>query len=112
MVDNTLNQTLGKFLMEKGIVQQGSYDDTPQQNGRAERKNRHLLEVIRDLMFSMNIPTYLWGEAILHSTYLIKRMASKVLNFVTPIQTLQNEFPKSRIINPCLQKNLDASNVY
>ncbi|KAE8721931.1 pentatricopeptide repeat-containing protein [Hibiscus syriacus] len=39
-----------------------------------ERKNRHLLEVTRSLMFAANAPKYLWGEALLTATYLINRM--------------------------------------
>ncbi|KAE8683346.1 putative protein phosphatase 2C 12 [Hibiscus syriacus] len=37
-------KSLGAFFREKGIVQISSCVDTPQQNGIAERKNRHLLE--------------------------------------------------------------------
>lgn len=40
-----LNEALGDFFIEKGIVQQRSCPDSPQQNGVAERKNKHLLEV-------------------------------------------------------------------
>ncbi|RVW95281.1 Retrovirus-related Pol polyprotein from transposon RE1 [Vitis vinifera] len=35
---------LGSYLLENGIVHQSSCIDTPQQNGVAERKNRHLME--------------------------------------------------------------------
>ncbi|RVW26375.1 Retrovirus-related Pol polyprotein from transposon TNT 1-94 [Vitis vinifera] len=51
--------------------------DTPQQNGIAERKNRHLLEVARSLMFSMNVPKLFWGQAVLTAAYLINRMPSR-----------------------------------
>lgn len=74
-------QVLGEFFflyMDNGIIQQSSCNDTPQQNGKAKRKNRHLLEVAKALMFSMNIPKHLWGEAMLHSTYLVNRMLSIV----------------------------------
>ncbi|RVX14379.1 Retrovirus-related Pol polyprotein from transposon RE2 [Vitis vinifera] len=36
--------TVGEFLAQEGIVHLSSCVDTPQQNGIAERKNRHLLE--------------------------------------------------------------------
>ena len=39
------NDVLGNFLQEKGIQHFSTCSDTPQQNGTAERKNRHLLEV-------------------------------------------------------------------
>ena len=45
--------------------------NTPQQNGIVERKNKHLLEVARAIMFSMNVPRYFWGEAVLTTSYLI-----------------------------------------
>jgi hypothetical protein len=38
--------------------------NTPEKKGVAKRKNRHLNEVARSLMFTMNVPNYLWGEAI------------------------------------------------
>ena len=78
------NKILGPFLIEKGIIHHSSYVDTPQQNGIAERKNRHILEVTRALMFSMNVPKHFWGDAILMATYLINRMPSKVLSYNSP----------------------------
>ncbi|KZT76397.1 Beta-galactosidase [Dorcoceras hygrometricum] len=55
------NQILSNFFQEKGIVHHSSCTNTPQQNGVAERKNRHLLEVARSLMFTTHAPKYLWG---------------------------------------------------
>ena len=43
------------FLSTNGLFIKKTYVDTPQQNGVAERKNRHLLEVARSLLFSMNV---------------------------------------------------------
>lgn len=37
------NEHLGNFVKETGIQHQSTYIDTPQQNGIAERKNKHLL---------------------------------------------------------------------
>ena len=91
------NQILGSFFIEKGIVHQSSCTDTPQQNGVAERKNKHLLEVARSLMFSTCVPKYLWGEAILTATYLINRMPTKILKFQTPLEQLKKCFPSSRL---------------
>ena len=45
------NQILGEVFEEKRIVHQSSCNDTPQQNGVVKRKNRHLLEIARALLF-------------------------------------------------------------
>ncbi|KAG8479954.1 hypothetical protein CXB51_025047 [Gossypium anomalum] len=93
------NSVLSPYLSEQGIIHQSSCPDTPQQNGVSERKNRHLLAVARALMFTMGVPKYLWGEAVLTACYLIKRLPSKVLNFQTPLHTLQKGFPLFRVPN-------------
>ncbi|CAN1815372.1 Retrovirus-related Pol polyprotein from transposon TNT 1-94, partial [Linum perenne] len=87
------NSILGSFLTEKGIVHASSCVETPQQNGIAERKNRHLLEVARACMFTHNVPQYLWGEAVLTATYLINRMPSKPLGYQTPRHILLQQYP-------------------
>lgn len=68
------HHTLGTYLAKNGIVHQTSCPYSPRQNGTTERKNRHLLEVIRALMLSMNVPSHFWGDALLSSSYLINRM--------------------------------------
>jgi len=57
-----VNQNLSKFLQKNGVVHQLTSVDTPQQNGVAERKNRHLLEVTRALLFQTSVPRSYWGK--------------------------------------------------
>ncbi|RVW93875.1 Retrovirus-related Pol polyprotein from transposon TNT 1-94 [Vitis vinifera] len=85
--------SLSTYFQNHGIIHISSCVDTPQQNGVAERKNRHLLEVARCLMFSSNVSNYFWGEAILTATYLINRMPSRVLTFQSPRQLFLKQFP-------------------
>jgi len=87
-----IDKSFRAFLDENGILFQTTCVGTPQQNGVAERKNRHLAEVARSLLFTMNVLKYLWGEAILTAAYLINRMPSSVLNFKTPIECLPSHF--------------------
>jgi hypothetical protein len=58
----------------KGIHRQLIAIETPQQNGIAERKNRHLLETTRTLLFASNLPTYLWEEVVRIANYLSNRV--------------------------------------
>jgi hypothetical protein len=94
-----LNSCLGPFLTEKGIVHQTSCTNTPQQNGVAERKNRHLLEVTRTLLFSYNVPSHYWGEAVLTAAFLLNRMPSRILSFKTPIENLTKYYPHTKLVN-------------
>src|SRR4051812_12783409 len=68
------NNEFCAYLSSQGIQHQMTCPDTPAQNGVAEHKNRHLLEVARALMFRMNVPKYLWSDAFLTMTHLINRI--------------------------------------
>ncbi|XP_062107930.1 lysine-specific demethylase JMJ26-like isoform X2 [Humulus lupulus] len=86
------NKILGSFLSGKGILYQSSCPDTPEQNGLAERKNKHLLEVARAMMLYMNMPKYLWGDVVLTASYLINRMPTRVLQYTTPLSCFKKFF--------------------
>jgi transposase InsO family protein len=63
-----VNNALGAYILDQGIVHQTTCTGTPPRNGVAERKNRHLLEVARSFMFQTNVPKYLWSEAVMCNT--------------------------------------------
>ena len=44
------------YLIEHGIIHQNSCPYNPQQIGIVERKNRHLLETVRAMMFTTSVP--------------------------------------------------------
>ena len=66
---------IGSYFKDNGIIHHSSCVNTPQKNGIAEIKNRHLLEVACTLMFQSNVPKHFWGEAILshfpHQSYAL-----------------------------------------
>ncbi len=51
-----INRVFQEYLKSHKILHQTSCVNTSAQNGVSERKNEHLLEVARSLMFIMNIP--------------------------------------------------------
>ncbi|KAL2249992.1 UNVERIFIED_CONTAM: Copia protein [Sesamum indicum] len=74
------NENCQIFFKNKGIIHQKSCAYTPQQNGKVERKHRHLLEVARSLMFQASMLQKFWTEALLTATYIINRLPSHALN--------------------------------
>ena len=91
------NHSLSTYLQENDIMHQSSCVDTPQQNGVVERKNRHIIEVARALLFTSHMPSHFWGDSILTTTYLINRMPSWVISFVTFSKNSKSFFPHSRL---------------
>lgn len=88
-----VNHVFKDFLVSNGIIHQTSCPYTPEQNGIAERKNKHLLEVARSMMFHSNVPKRYWGEAVLTGAHLINRAPSKVLNGKSPNEVMYNRKP-------------------
>lgn len=59
-----VSQEFHMYLNDSGIEFQTSCAYTLEQDGVAERKNRHLLEVTRALLFEMNVPKHFWSDAV------------------------------------------------
>ncbi|GKD79614.1 putative RNA-directed DNA polymerase, partial [Tanacetum coccineum] len=85
---------LSKLKMILGIVHQTSCAYTPQQNGIAERKHIHLLNVARSLLFQSDIPLCMWNECILTDAYLINTLTSYVLDGKSPFELVYGFKPK------------------
>ncbi|CAL9026180.1 unnamed protein product [Prunus brigantina] len=76
------------FLDSKGVNHHLSCPQTPQQNGLAERKNRHVIDTAITLLSAASIPTKFWAHSVAHAVYLINRMPSEVLNHQSPFLKL------------------------
>jgi hypothetical protein len=83
-----VNHVFQTFFQTHGIVHQTTCPQTPEQNGVSERKNRHLLDMARSILFSAHMPKYLWGEAVKTAAHLINRLPSSVLNGRIPYEVL------------------------
>ncbi|KAI5337531.1 hypothetical protein L3X38_016802 [Prunus dulcis] len=57
------NSQFRQFCATNGIVHRFSCPHTPQQNGLAERKHRHIADMGRTLLLTAQFPHNLWAEA-------------------------------------------------
>ena len=88
-----VNNIFGQFLQSLGIIHQTSCPYTPEQNGVAERKHRHLIETVVTLLHQSHLPVSFWVEALATANYLINRMPSHTLSNKSPYQLLYQELP-------------------
>ena len=80
--------SLSQFFDNHGIIHQSACPHTPQQNGVAEHKMRHLLEGTHALMFHMRVPKSYWSDVVLTACHLINRMHSTILGGQIPYTVL------------------------
>lgn len=88
-----INHDLQSHLLQLGIVQQLTCSHTPQQNGSAERKHQHLLNVARALRFQSHLPIHFGGDCVLTATHLINILPTPVLNYRSPYEVLLQKQP-------------------
>ncbi|KAI5313775.1 hypothetical protein L3X38_042951 [Prunus dulcis] len=93
-----VNHDFQTYFQQHGIIHETTCPQTPQQNGVAERKNRHLLETARALLISTHVPRHHWDDAIVTAVHLINRMPSGVLTFKTPLQVLAQHRPLPSVL--------------
>ena len=73
-------QAFQNYLATNGLLHQVSCPYTPQQNGRVERKNRHVLEVGLSLLIQASMPLKYWSFAFQTAIFLINRLPYVVLS--------------------------------
>ncbi|XP_074306249.1 uncharacterized protein LOC141641488 [Silene latifolia] len=88
-----IQDTCLSLLNRKGIIHQKSVPGVPQQNGRVERKHRHLVETARAMLLHAKLPKKFWGESILTATYLINKLPTPILDWKSPSEVLMGKLP-------------------
>ena len=74
-----MSRSFVKFLEKHGIRAQYTMPGTPQQNGVAERRNRTLLDMVRNMLSYSSLPISLWIYALKTAMYLLNRVPSKAV---------------------------------
>jgi histone deacetylase 1/2 len=86
-------RSLNTFFQRVGISHHVSCPHAHQQNGSAERKHRHIVEMGLTLLAHASMPLKFWDEAFLAAVYIINRLPTKVLANDTPINRLYHHTP-------------------
>jgi transposase InsO family protein len=72
------------YLKMHGIQRQFTCKYTPQQNGVAKRKNRHIVEVAHALMADKSMPHHYWAEVVATTVYIMNRTPTATVHGMTP----------------------------
>jgi len=87
------NKGVESYCQMHGILQQSSTIYTSQQNGRAERPNRTIVEMAHAMLSEANLPLSYWGFAVLYAVYIKNRSPHSALNRITPYQAKTGQLP-------------------
>jgi hypothetical protein len=88
-----LSDAFTSYCKLHGIYRQLTAAGTPQQNGLAERKNKHLLETTRSLLFGAGLLPYLWEEVVCIANYLSNCTPTRALYRMTPLEAYTGRKP-------------------
>jgi transposase InsO family protein len=83
-----------KAIFDKlGIKHETSVPYTPQQNGKAERSMRTIVEAARTMLYSKNLSKSLWAEAVNTVVYTLNRTGNSGQEGNTPYELWFNKTP-------------------
>lgn len=82
------------FCKEKGIIHERSAPYIHEQNGKAEREIRTLINLARSMMIAKNVPKYLWAEAVNTACYLLNRSVLNANEDKTPFEKFFKRKPE------------------
>ena len=89
---------LYKLLADLGIQRRHSCPHTHQQQGKIERKHRHVVDIGLTLLAQAQMPLKFWWEAFASATYLINRLPTHTLEFLSPFQCLHGKPPDYNLL--------------
>jgi transposase InsO family protein len=82
-----------EYLKEHGIQRKYSCSYSPQQNGVAKRKNRHIAEIACAMLNEKNLPNYFWAEVVATVVYIMNRTPTAAVHGMTPKKNSQARNP-------------------
>ena len=86
-------RSLAPLLKQLGIQFRHSCPHVHHQNGRAERKHRHIVEIGLTLLAQASMPMSFWWHAFSTAVFLINRLPTQVLSHKTPYELVYGHVP-------------------
>ncbi|CAJ2638290.1 unnamed protein product [Trifolium pratense] len=81
-----------EFYKQHGIIHETTAPYSPEMNGKAERKNRTLTELVVAIMLNSGAAAHWWGEIILTVCFVLNRVP-KSKEMISPYETLKKRQP-------------------
>jgi hypothetical protein len=81
------------YCANSGIIHHLTCPHTPQQNGVAERKHRHLIQITVALLSQSGLSLSYWSYAIATACHLINKLPTPLLNMSSPWEQLHHVKP-------------------
>ncbi|KAJ0545685.1 putative RNA-directed DNA polymerase [Helianthus annuus] len=91
---------LTAYLQAQGISHFTTPPHTPEQNGVAERRHRHIVETGLSLLHYAHLPLSFWTHAFQTAVYLINRLPTPILDFKSPYSVLFQKNPTYNKLKP------------
>ncbi|XP_009767767.1 uncharacterized protein [Nicotiana sylvestris] len=88
-----VNANCSQIFQSLGIIHQRTCVHTPQQNGVAKRKHKHILEIATTIRFQGAISLKFWGHYVIAIAYLINRMPFVALQGKSPYEVFHKWKP-------------------
>ncbi|KAL8109523.1 hypothetical protein AgCh_025582 [Apium graveolens] len=100
-----------KFYEKDGITRHYTAPYTPQQNGVVERQNQTVVEMAKICLKEMKLPSFMWGEAVRHSVYLLNKLSMRALRI--PSQKMSKLDDRSKpVVNMGKEPGTKANRLY
>ncbi|KAL4590424.1 hypothetical protein LXL04_003353 [Taraxacum kok-saghyz] len=93
-------QALIPLFKSMGISHYTTAQHTPEQNGIAERRHRHIVETGLALLHYVGLPLTFWSHAFQTAVYLINRLPTPILNAKSPFDLMYGRSPNYTKLKP------------
>uniref|UniRef100_A0A1Y1MYL6 Retrovirus-related Pol polyprotein from transposon TNT 1-94 n=1 Tax=Photinus pyralis TaxID=7054 RepID=A0A1Y1MYL6_PHOPY len=88
-----INSNFKDFLQKNGIEIERTAPYNPQQNGKAEREMRTIVESARSMLYEKDLPVEFWGDAVNTAVYILNRTPNSQTCGKTPYQLWTGKQP-------------------